>query len=398
VAAYRPISNLDLTPVRNVQVITSPGVGGREIMAPTLARELQAQGHPTWLACRPETLVARLGHEWGLTVVPTGLHGYFAPRSIVAFSRWLRREKIQVIHAHWSRDLSNLLLAAALAGGVPVILTKHVYATETKRDIYHDWLYRHTAAVIAVSKLVADNLAQTTAAPLSRIFKIYNGLDLREVWNPDLPAVTDLRAAWGVPSGAPIIGYAGRLNQGKGPQVLLEAFRLVAEKYPAWHLVLAGRAVGPQEEAFAAALRAAVERSGLAERIHFPGFHTDMPAVMHTFDLLVCPSEFESFGMVLLEAMAMERAVIGTNAGGIPEIIEPGVNGELFTRGDARDLADKLADLLASPHRRRFCGEAGRRIAREQFNLQNTAAQVAQVFHQVLSERREWRLGRGLLD
>lgn len=381
-------------PIRNLQIISSPGVGGREIVAPTLARQLQAQGHPTWLMCRPGTLVERLGRDWGLTVIPTGMRGYCDPGPIGQLARFLRRERIQVVHAHWSKDLSNLLLASALAGGVPVVLTKHVYATESKRDPFHDWIYRKTAAVIAVSELVAENVARTTATPRERIVTIYNGLDLRESWDPGHAGKNNLRGEWHVPAGAPIVGFAGRLNQGKGPHWVLEAFQRLAEKYAAWHLVFAGRAVGEQEEAYAEGLRRRVNESGLSGRVHFAGFRPDMPAAMKTFDILVCPSEFESLGMVVAEAMAMERPVVGTDAGGIPEMIRHGVNGVLFRRGDIGDLTAQIESLMADPERRKKMGREGRRIVLDRFDLECMAERVAGVFRAVIQARAAGRRAR----
>jgi len=370
--------------LRILQAISSPGVGGREIDVPVLTRQLVRLGYPTWMLCRPGTLVEKLGRDWQLQVVPTRMKGYCDPGPVWELARFLRRERIQMIHAHWSRDLANLIAAAGLAGGIPIVLTKHVYATESKRDLFHDWVYRRVRAVIAISRLVEDNVARTTATPKAKIYTIYNGIDTKQEWDPDRMVGQDLRPDFGVPTGAPILGYAGRLNRGKSPHLLLEAFAGLAGRYPDWHLVLVGRAVGAQEEAYAAALRTSARERGLSDRVHFAGYRHDMPAVMRTFDVAVCPSEFESLGMVVVEAMAMERPVVGSNSGGIPEIIEAGVNGELFQPGDAGDLAAKLEPFLAEPELRARRGAAGRKRVLEQFSLEGMAESVVKLFETIL--------------
>jgi glycosyltransferase involved in cell wall biosynthesis len=370
--------------VCNLQIISSPGVGGREIVPPLLAQELQRVGHPTWLAARPGSECARLGLEKGLRVWPTNLQGYADPLSVLALAGFLRREKIQIIHAHWSHDLSNLILASGLAGKIPIVLTKHVYATEPKRDFFHTWVYRHTDRVLAVSRVVAENVLQTVKIDPAKVLTVYNGLDLRESWNRDTPAKADLRPELGVPAGAPVLGYAGRLNAGKGPQLVLSAFIRLAKNYPDWHLVMVGKAVGEAEENFFKELQKTIMASGLANRIHLAGYRQDMPQVMRTFDVLVCASAFESFGMVVIEAMAMGCAVVGSASGGIPEIINPGINGELFTPGDSRALADRLQPLLAEPQLRKRLGQKGWETVREKFSLEHSAQQVAEVYQTLL--------------
>lgn len=350
-----------------------------------LARQLLALGHPAWLLCRPGSVAERLGREWQVPTVagPAGrLHGYVHP-AIFSLAAWLRRHRIQIIHSHWSRDLTNLLLAAHLGGRLPVVLTKHVYSTQVKRDPFHSWLYRRVAAVIAVSRVVAANLLQTTRLRPEKIVTIYPGLDVDRTWNPQ-KVHPDLRRTWGVPRGAHVIGYAGRLNEGKGPHLVLEAFVNLAPKIPDWHLVLVGRPVGEQETAYADGLKAEAARRGLAGRIHFPGYCDDMPAAMQAFDLLVCASRFESLGMVLVEAMAMAKPVVGPDAGGVLEIITAGANGELFRSQDAADLTVRLKPLLASRERRERLGRAGRRTVLEKFDLKKNAQACAELYRRLL--------------
>jgi glycosyltransferase involved in cell wall biosynthesis len=365
--------------------MTSPGVGGREIIAPVLARQLAQQGHPTWLMCRPGTLAERLGREWGLTVQATRLSGYCDPPNILRLARFLRQNRIQVIHSHWSKDLSNLILASGLAGSIPIVLTKHVYATNNKHDPFHAWIGRHTDRFIGVSQLVSANIVQTLRVSPAKVVTIYNGVDLETEWNPEKQAAGDLRPEWGIPKGQSILGFAGRINRGKGPHVILEAFACLASRFPEWHFVLAGKAVGEQEEIYQQALQKRVAELGLTRRVHFLGYRPDMPAVMRMFDIFVCASEFESLGMVAVEAMAMERPAVGPDSGGIPEIIVPGETGELFRPGDGADLTEKLSRLMADPVLRQSMGLAGRRLVLRKFSLDRMAEEVAGVFREVTS-------------
>jgi glycosyltransferase involved in cell wall biosynthesis len=382
-----PMASSD-SPVCSLQVISSPGVGGREIYAPVLARKLSAQGNPAWVLAQPGTLVARLAGEWGLPVVTREQRPYFDPGFVLWLARFLKTHPIQVIHAHWSRDLSNLILAAAWSGRrLPLVLTKHVYATEPKRDPFHAWIFKHTDRVLGVSRLVADNVLKTVPIHPSKVATCYNGLDLERVWNPDLVAGIDLRPEWGIPSDAPVLGYVGRLNAGKGVHLVLSAFEQVAEDFPEWHLALIGRAVGAGEIAFAERWQQWSSQQPWANRVHWLGFREDMPAVTRTLDLLVCASAFESLGMVLVEAMAMERPVVGPDTGGVPEIITPGRGGELFHYPDAGHLAATLRPLLANRELRLRMGREGRRVAQEKFNLDRVARDTVALYRELILQK-----------
>ncbi len=381
-------SGMAVSPIRNLQMISSPGVGGREIDVPVLARKLLAQGHPTWVMCRPGTLVEELSQQWDIPTVATGVTWYFNPLEVIKIARFLKQKKIQIIHAHWSKDLSNLILAARLAGGVPLVLTKHVYATEPKRDPFHDWVYRKVDLVIAISRLVEKNILETVRIKKEKILTLYNGIELQTYWNPSLSSLGDLRTDLGLAEDTPLLGYVGRLNHGKQPHLILEAFQRLAAKFPAWHLVLVGKAVGEREEAYAMGLKQRAVEAGLQDRIHFAGYRTNMPVVMNSFDVVACASRFESLGMVVVEAMAMEKAVLGPDSGGVPEIIADGRCGYLFAADRADDLEKKMARLMADPQKARTMGKEGRKIVLDKFNLDLMASRVAEIFEMLIKSRK----------
>jgi glycosyltransferase involved in cell wall biosynthesis len=268
-----------------------------------------------------------------------------------------------------------------------VVLTKHVYATQSKMDPFHAWVYRHTSRVIGVSELVSENVRKTVPIDPAKVVTLYNGLDLKRRWSLARVRQADLRKDFGVPPQSPVLGFAGRMNDGKDPGVVLEAFSRLARRFPSWHLVLVGRAVGEAEEHYLEHLKNEADRKHLARRVHFVPYRTDMPEVMRTFDIFVCASKFESFGMVVIEAMSMESAAVGSASGGIPEIIDPGVNGELFAPGNAGHLAEKLARLMSNPAYRKRLGREGRKTVQRRFSLEQSARQVLSLYQTLLRER-----------
>jgi L-malate glycosyltransferase len=121
----------------------------------------------------------------------------------------------------------------------------------------------------------------------------------------------------------------------------------------------------------------------LANRVSFLGFRQDMPAVYNSLDILVNAAWREAFGLVVVEAMACGKVVLGTQAGGIPEIITHGEDGFLFPVGDEEALADLLLKLVRKPDLRHTIGQAARQTVLERFTIQTQVEALEQVLAEI---------------
>lgn len=178
------------------------------------------------------------------------------------------------------------------------------------------------------------------------------------------------------------IGYAGRLVPEKGVDLLIEALSRI-KKEMAWRLEIIGS--GPEK----ATLMTQVKSLGLEERVHWREWvpSVEMPEVYRTLDILAMPSRTrpnwkEQFGRVLIEAMASEVAVIGSNSGAIPDVI--GTSGLIFPEDDVQALADGLKDLVENKNKRQAFAQQGRRRVLELFTQQQVAAQTVDVYRSLL--------------
>jgi glycosyltransferase involved in cell wall biosynthesis len=206
---------------------------------------------------------------------------------------------------------------------------------------------RRSGAIVAVSDLVRRDLIAAGVAP-ARITTIGNGVDTDE-FCPG-PAGRD---RFGLPEGVPLALFAGDL---KGPRKNLDTLLRALREVPGLHLAVAGRHAGTPWPAMAQAL-------GIAARVHFLGFCADMPALMRAADLLACPSRYEPFGLVILEALASGLPVVTAANVGAAELISPEAGVVLADCNDAAALAASLRGHLAAPERRRAMAAAARRIA-----------------------------------
>jgi glycosyltransferase involved in cell wall biosynthesis len=183
-----------------------------------------------------------------------------------------------------------------------------------------------------------------------------------------------VRRAWGVPDQAPVVLFCAKLQPWKPPQDVLRAF--AAARVPGAHLVFAGEGpLRPQLEAEACSL-------GLNGEVHFIGFtnQTQLPEVYRASDLMVLPSEYEPFGVVVNEAMVCGCPVaLSDRVGAGYDLISPGENGFVFPSGDVGSLAAILKETLAAPATLRGLGEAARRRMQSWSPTENVSAVVEAV-------------------
>ena len=362
-----------------LQVISSNVAGGRELFCVPVSLKLKEKGHKVSIMCRKGSPVEAEALRRGIDVIHTGFNWYFNPVEILRAARAIKAGGFEIIHSHWTRDVSNLIVAAAFAGGVPIVCTKHVYSTQMKKDLFHAWAAARLKVMMCVCELVRKNLLDTVPIAPAKVVTIYNGIDTKEEWRPGKFGGS-FRKESGIGENAFLVCMAGRVNSGKGQHVLVAAAKKVLAVHPEAVFVFAGRPEGPEEEKYYEGLVFDVKEAGLEKQIRFLGFRSDLPSIMDASDAVVMCSVFETFGLVLIQGMAMEKPVIGTNAGGVPEIITDGSNGLLFEYGDHEKLAELLIGLIENPGKRKLLGTAARRTVEEKFELADTVKAIEKIY------------------
>ncbi|HEX2610798.1 MAG TPA: glycosyltransferase, partial [Gemmatimonadales bacterium] len=170
----------------------------------------------------------------------------------------------------------------------------------------------------------------------------------------------------------------------KGIRFLLEAGAALKPQFPDLKIVLAGDGFERPDLA-----RLAGEL-GIASDVTFLGWvpNVDLPQYYRAAAVSVIPSLEEGFGIPAAEAMGCEIAVVASDAGGLPEVVENGVTGLVVPRGDAQALAQAIGSLLADPQRRRQMGQAGRERALRLFDWDRSAQQFEEIYQEVASRMR----------
>jgi len=238
---------------------------------------------------------------------------------------------------------------------------------------WHLWLDRATGRLVdryvCVSRAVADFSRAQLHLPEDRVVVIPNGVDF-ERWAT--AAAADL-AAIGFARERRAVTYVGRLEPQKGVAELIEHSPLWLERLPRHDLLIVG--TGPMD----ARLKSLADRIGVASRIHFAGWRSDVPEILKASDLLVLPSRWEGMPNVVLEAMAAGRVVAGTDAEGMRELLGEAAGDQLVERGDYRALAERIAILAADGTALRRLGDANSLIAKD-FRLEGMVAAYERLF------------------
>lgn len=284
-----------------------------------------------------------------------------------------------LVHAN-SLIVSTHLGRIAAALGVPCV--GHV------RDIMKVSRARVDAlnalpVLLAASEATRGNLVGLGAAP-ERVRVVYDGIDAETDWDPERIAPGALRAELGLPGDALVAGIIGQICMRKDQPLFLAAAARVAPDFPALHVAIIGERYADKAESRGFERDCHVAAAPLGARAHFLGSRSDVPRLLRDFDVLVNCSRQEPCGRTILEAMALERAVLATDVGGSAELVEHGCSGMLVPAGDGDALAGALRTLLQQPDLRARLGRAARERARRRFTVAQYVEEVQRVYEQLL--------------
>jgi len=295
---------------------------------------------------------------------------------------WLRNYIVKhgpfdLSHGHSSKGgaLSRLL---RIGGGPPSVYTPHAFATlrsGIQGKIYslaERALAPYTAALIAVSPEEAEE-AQRLGYSKERVRVIPNGLDPTS-FRP--LSRCEARDRLGLPQEMQVVGFLGRLDSQKNPDLLLSAFSLVATHFPRALLVFTGE--GPLRQLLVTRASAL----GLIDRVRFLGFRPP-EEVLPAYDILALPSRYEGFPYVLIEALLSGLPIIATRTGGAALAVVEESNGYLIPRDDALALARALTNLLGSQSLRKKMGIAARERAHK-FSLKQMVVSTLDLYRDLV--------------
>lgn len=368
--------------------------GGQVSYITRLATALTQRGHAVTLGCRPQSVLVRSAEIAGCAAhnrfhFARGLRVSPWRADLTEMRRYLRESPPSVIHVNGSQDHWVAALASRRAGfPVPLVRTRHnTYPVKdgyVNRLLNRDW----TDYQIVVCDMVRRTLACQRAFDAQRMCTIHNGVDADE-YCPDPSARASARAEFGFDESDLVCGIAARLVQAKGHEYLFRAVGQLKASFPQLRVLVLGQGV------LEGRLRALAEELGIAPRIVWGGFRTDMARCIQAFDIGVQPSvDCDTSSFSLKEQMAAEKPVVASDYGGLTEIVSDGVEGLVVPAGQAGPLASALRRLLSEPEARRQMGKGGRRRVLHDFTLDVFAEKTLAAYERAMQVHGA-RRGRG---
>jgi glycosyltransferase involved in cell wall biosynthesis len=349
--------------------------GGQAHHVLELARGLRERGHEVFAIAQPGSEFARRARaaEFQVAEIPmiSGIRAQIA--STLRLARFLRKNRIDVLHCHDPRDHQLGCFAAPLGGVGALIRTKHNVLP--LRNAVSRWLSRSlTDKLIGVSDATARVLVDSGIEP-DHVVTIYNFIDTGD-FEPG-PPDPELRATLGLREGDPVIGSVGRLHRSKGIADLIHAIPALAGKFPGLRVLLVGGGYEQWQEL--------ARELGVESHCRFTGRVSGVAQYLRLMDVAVYPTHREAFGLAILEAMAAQRAVVATRVGGVPELVQDGVNGLLVEPGRPEALATAIGRLLDSDDLRIGLAIAAHKTATSAFSRERSVEQTEQVYRAALS-------------
>jgi glycosyltransferase involved in cell wall biosynthesis len=346
--------------------------GGGETWMVRTASALAHQGHHVRILARRGYPLEKLARDSGLSVYGIPMSGDLNPWLLWRLARFLNKEDISICVANVPRDIRIASLAKLFAPQ-----SKLVALHQVDKPLPNRWNYKltfnHMADALVVNSRSTKNTLETSNPWIraQRIEVVPHGLKP----TPHKPRESSpLRAELGIPREDFIFGFVGRLAAQKGILPMLDAIDIFFREYANSQLVLVG--TGDLEKK----ARAFVLKNGWQSRVHFLGFRNDVADLMSQFDVLLVPSLWEGFGLVLIEAMAAGTPCIATRVSSIPEIVDHDENGILISPGDKDELLNALREVVCSPEILRRLGDAGQQKVREIFSEERMIAHYEQLF------------------
>lgn len=294
----------------------------------------------------------------------------------------IRKNKIDIFHAHlfgsgfWGR------IAAVLAGVPVIIYTEHGKCLwkKTRHILFERIANKFSDMVITVSEDIRKLCINRENTPPEKVTYIPNAVDFRE-FEVSEKVASEKRGELGFKDEDLIIGTVARLNFAKAIDYMLGAFAIVREKLPSSKCLIVGDGELRND------LENCAKELGIEDDTIFLGARNDIPELLSIMDVFVLSSITEGTPVSLLEAVVARVPAVGTDVGGIPEVIEDGVSGILVPPKDKEKLARGIIDLLKDAELKKKVVNNAYNKVKERFSITSTTKRIEKIYERFYLEK-----------
>ena len=349
-------------------VCFSHALGGLELSTLRLAEGMTEHGLAVTLVVPPDSPLEQRAVASGLTVramAPRWKYGDLG--AALRLGRLFSDERIERVVIMRSQDIHLCALGSRASRSSKLVFYQQMQSGHDKRDVLHTWSFSKLSLWISLTPNMRRNVLLYTRMNPEKVAVVPLGANLTN-FDPSRHRKDKSVRSFRLPKNKLLVGVLGRFDVQKGQEILLRAAPEVLRKHPNVHFVLAGEETRG-EPGYRDHLHSLAASLGIGSKVTFLPFTEEVARFMAALDIFVLPSFAETYGLVVIEAMAMKLPVVATNAGGVPEIIRDGETGLLVEPRDVSALAGAIHRLAVSRALRVHLGLAARKEALAKYDM-----------------------------
>ena len=258
----------------------------------------------------------------------------------------LKKENVRLVLFHLNKNFPMMSLAKLFNRKFfKLLYMQHMHLGENKKDFLHNFIYKQLDCWIAPLNMFAKRLTEISRIPKSKINVIPFGIELDRFVQCSVTQ-TEARQILNLPTDKKIVGFIGRLDPKKCQHLLIEAAYKLQQNKIDIDILLVGDSTKNEERQYKQELDTLIDKYNLNDKIHFRPHLDNVETAFKALDIFCLTTGSETFGMVTIEAMASQLAVIGSNEGGTTEIIQHEKNGLLYQSGNSDEIVLSIERLL----------------------------------------------------
>lgn len=366
-----------------LHVCLSQSEGGLELYAVRLASFFKSEGYESFFACKPDTFIHKKVKDAGLNHFTVTGKDYFSFKLIGQLNRIVRENKIDVIVVQRLKDLWITYWVKKRNPNLKVIGFNQMFVDYPKKDFWHKLIYKQIDKMVALTQIQKTALLETLPVPAEKYMVIPNGVDTSK-FNPisnDDPKREEIRKKLGIQkSNELLVGLIGRFDRQKGQLELIEAIKTLKNLTPQVKYVLVG-ADTYGEEPIQKKILEEILANDLHTHVQVRGFTDNVSDIMNALDIFIMPSYKETFGIVLVEAMACEKICISTRAGGPIEILNEGECGLLIEPKSSKAIEEAIVEVTRNLSKYRLKAQNARKRALQKYQAKDAMQRIKELTH-----------------
>lgn len=359
----------------------SPSEGGLELYSVRVASFFKKEGYNSYVCCRPNTFIERKAKEAELNTFSLSGKDYYSRKNNKQLRNFIKENNINVIFIHRLKDLWLTYFLKKKFPEVKVIGFTQMFVDYPKKGFFHRLIYGSLDQMITLTNIQREHLLNMLPVPESKYVVIPNGVDTTQ-FKPE-PDDSELRRktreSLGVDSDKEIlVGLIGRFDRQKGQLEFLDAIKNLKDRFSHVKYVLVGADTYGEEPLQKIILNETLTHN-LNSVVQVRGFSNEVQKIMKALDIFIMPSYKETFGIVLVEAMACEKICISTNAGGPIEILDNGKYGLLIEPKSSLAIEEGIVEVLNNYETYKKKAKDARKRVEERYQLKDVFQKIKEL-------------------